>query len=135
MTRGGRGTALCLLLFTAMFIFHCFSTSSPAAEPIKIGYLVSLSGVYAALGEDLRDGLNLYMEQIGRKAGGRDIEVVVENIGSAVVTLTQETAQKLIEQEKVDIIAGVVDSRVAYLCCQPNNTTGDTFCHIQCWSR
>jgi branched-chain amino acid transport system substrate-binding protein len=114
MTRRGRGTALCLLLFTAMFIFHCFSTSSSAAEPIKIGYLLSLSGVYATLGEELRDGLNLYMEQIGRKGGGRDIEVVVENIGSAVVTLTQETAQKLIEQEKVDIIAGVVDSRVAY---------------------
>ena len=114
MTRGRNGTALCLLLVSAMFIFHCFSTPSLAAEPIKIGYLLSLSGVYAALGEDLRDGLNLYMEQIGNKAGGRDIQVVVENIGSAVVTLTQETAHKLIEQEKVDIIAGVVDSRVAY---------------------
>ena len=114
MARGARGTVLCLLLVTAMFISICFSTVSQAAEPVKIGYLVSLSGVYATLGEDLRDGLNLYMEQIGRKAGGRDIEVVAENIGSAVVTLTQETAYKLIEQDKVDIIAGVVDSRVAY---------------------
>jgi len=103
-----------MLLVTAMFIFICFPTVSSAAEPVKIGYLVSLSGVYAALGEDLRDGLDLYMEQIGRKAGGRDIEVIVENIGSSVVTLTQETAYKLIEQDKVDIIAGVVDSRVAY---------------------
>jgi branched-chain amino acid transport system substrate-binding protein len=76
--------------------------------------LLSLSGVYASLGTDLRDGLDLYLEQIGRKAGGRDISVIVENIGSAVVTLTQETANKLIEQDKVDIIAGVVDSRVAY---------------------
>ncbi len=66
------------------------------------------------MGQDLKDGLNLYLEQIGRRAGGRDIEVVVENIGSAVVTLTQETAHKLIERDKVDIIAGVVDSRVAY---------------------
>ena len=76
MARGARGTVLCLLLVTAMFISICFSTVSQAAEPVKIGYLVSLSGVYATLGEDLRDGLNLYMEQIGRKAGGRDIEVV-----------------------------------------------------------
>jgi branched-chain amino acid transport system substrate-binding protein len=54
------------------------------------------------------------MEQIGGKAGGRDIKVLIQNISSAVVTLTQETAYKLIEREKVDIIAGVVDSRVAY---------------------
>ena len=58
--------------------------------------------------------MNLYMEQIGHRAGGRDIAIVEENIGSSVVTLTQETAQKLIDQEKVDIIAGVIDSRVAY---------------------
>jgi len=98
-----------LLLFSCMFL-----KVSSAAEPVKIGYCLSLSGVYASLGADLRDGLELYLEQIGHKAGGRDIAVVVENIGSAVVTLTQETATKLIEKDRVDIIAGVIDSRVAY---------------------
>ena len=102
-----------------------------SAGPVKIGYLLSLSGVYATLGQDLKDGLDLYMEQIGRNAGGRDIEVVVENIGSAVVTLTQETAHKLIEQDKVDIIAGVIDSRVAYSVASHHNTARNTFCHIQ----
>jgi len=103
-----------LALAAALLSLSCFSVTSWAAEPVKIGYLLSLSGVYAALGQDLRDGLDLYMEQIGRKAGGRDIEVIIENIGSSVVTLTQETAHKLIEKDKVDIVAGVVDSRVAY---------------------
>ena len=103
-----------LALAAALLSLSCFSVASWAAEPVKIGYLLSLSGVYAALGQDLRDGLDLYMEQIGRKAGGRDIEVIIENIGSSVVTLTQETAHKLIEKDKVDIVAGVVDSRVAY---------------------
>ena len=57
MATEARATVLCLLLVTAMFISLCFSTVSQAAEPVKIGYLVSLSGVYATLGEDLRDGL------------------------------------------------------------------------------
>ncbi|MBI5251393.1 MAG: ABC transporter substrate-binding protein [Desulfomonile tiedjei] len=114
MTSGRRGTALCLLLVTALLSLPCFCAVSSAADPVKIGYCLSLTGVYATLGEDLRDGLELYMDQIGHKAGGRNIEVVSENIGSAVVTLTQEAAHKLIEQDKVDIIAGVVDSRVAY---------------------
>jgi branched-chain amino acid transport system substrate-binding protein len=114
MTTRRRGTALCLLFVTALLSLSCFCAVVSAAAPVKIGYLVSLTGVYAELGADLRDGLDLYLEQIGRKAGGRDIEVVVENIGSSVVTLTQDTAYKLIEKDKVDIIAGVVDSRVAY---------------------
>ncbi len=103
-----------LFLVTVFLSFPCFCTVGSAADPVKIGYCLSLTGVYASLGEDLRAGLDLYLEQIGHKAGGREIAVVVENIGSAAVTLTQETAQKLIEQDKVDIIAGVIDSRVAY---------------------
>ena len=114
MVRELRAKAFCLFFAAALLSLSCLSAVSWSAEPVKIGYLLSLSGVYAALGRDLKDGMDLYMDQIGRKAGGRDIEVVVENIGSSVVTLTQETAYKLIDKEKVDIIAGVVDSRVAY---------------------
>jgi branched-chain amino acid transport system substrate-binding protein len=114
MTKGGMGSVLRLLAVSATFILICFSAVSLAAEPVKIGYLLSLSGVYASLGEDLRDGLNLYLDQNGRDAGGRKIEVIIENISSAGVTLTQELAHKLMTQDRVDIIAGVIDSRVAY---------------------
>jgi branched-chain amino acid transport system substrate-binding protein len=103
-----------LLFVIAILFLNCLCAVSWAADPVKIGYLVSLSGVYADLGADLRDGLNLYMEQIGHKAGGRDIEVIIENISSSAVTLAEDTAYKLIEKGNVDIIAGVVDSRVAY---------------------
>jgi branched-chain amino acid transport system substrate-binding protein len=114
MIKGLRAKVFCLLFVIVSLSLSWFCTVGSAADPVKIGYLLSLSGVYASLGKDLSDGMDLYLEQIGRKAGGRDISVIVENIGSAVVTLTQETADKLIEKEKVDIIAGVVDSRVAY---------------------
>jgi len=114
MTQGLRSRAFRLFFVAMLLSLNCFCAMGLAAEPVKIGYCLSLSGVYAALGADLRDGLNLYMEQIGHKAGGRDIAIIEENIGSSVVTLTQETANKLIDQDKVDIIAGVVDSRVAY---------------------
>jgi branched-chain amino acid transport system substrate-binding protein len=114
MAKGLRAKVFSLFFAATLLSLSCFCAVSWSAEPVKIGYLLSLSGVYAALGRDLKEGMDLYMDQIGRNAGGRNIEVVVENIGSSVVTLTQETAYKLIEKEKVDIIAGVVDSRVAY---------------------
>ncbi len=108
------GRSLCLLLVPLLAFLSCSCAVTLAAEPVRIGYCVSLSGVYAVIGRDLRDGLALYMEQIGYKAGGRNVAIVVKDVSSSLVTLTQETAQKLIDQDKVDIIAGVVDSRVAY---------------------
>jgi len=91
-----------------------FCTMTAIAGPVKIGYLISLSGVYESLGKDLRDGLNLYMEQIGYKAGGRDIEVIVKNIGSNQISLALDKAYELIEKDGIDIAAGVVDSGCAY---------------------
>jgi len=89
-------------------------TMASVAGPVKIGFCTSLSGVYQSLGTDMRDGLNLYMEQIGYKAGGRDIEVIVKNIQSNIVTLALDTTHQLIEKDKIDILAGVVDSGCAY---------------------
>lgn len=84
------------------------------AEPVKIGFAVSLSGPYTALGEDLRDGLQLYLEQIGNKAAGRELQVLVEDIGSNQVSKALEKARKLIQKDKVSLLAGVVDSGSAY---------------------
>ncbi len=93
-----------------------FGINSPAqaAEPVKIGYTISLSGVYTALGVDLRDGFNLYMDEIGHKAGGREIKVIVEDIGSNQVSRALDTARKLVEKDHIDILAGVVGSGSAY---------------------
>jgi branched-chain amino acid transport system substrate-binding protein len=102
-------------LFVVMLLcVSCFCTACWSADPVKIGYCVSLAGVYSALGQDLVDGINLYMFEINHKAGGRDIEVIVQNISSAQVTLALDTVFKLIDTQKINILAGVVDSRVAY---------------------
>lgn len=103
-----------LLLVAVLVSWSFFCTTALASQPVKIGYCVSLSGVYAALGKDLTDGLNLYMEQIGHKAGGRDLKVIVKNIGSNQVSFALDEAFKLIDKDKVDLIAGVVDSGCAY---------------------
>ncbi|MBI5571881.1 MAG: ABC transporter substrate-binding protein [Desulfomonile tiedjei] len=92
--------------------FSCAKIS--AAEPLKIGYCTSLSGVYKSLGTDMRDGLNLYMEEIGYKAGDHDMEVIVKNIQSNVVSLALDKAWELVEKDKIAILAGVVDSGCAY---------------------
>ncbi len=47
------------------------------AESLKIGFLATLSGPPAALGEHMRDGFLLGVKQAGGKLGGLDTEVLV----------------------------------------------------------
>lgn len=103
-----------LVMLGVMLLFVCMPEAAKAAEPVKVGYTISLSGVYTALGVDLRDGFNLYMEEIGSKAGGRDIKVFVEDKGSNDVSRVLDLAKKLVEKEHIDILAGVVGSGAAY---------------------
>ena len=85
-----------------------------AEKPVKIGYVISLSGVYTALGVDMKDGLNLYMDEIKHQAGDRKIEVLVEDIGSNQVSRALDMARKLVQKDHIDILAGVVGSGSAY---------------------
>ena len=56
-----------------------FLVTAPAwaQAPFKTGFVIPLTGVYAALGEDLRDGFLLYWSQVGSKTAGRTVEVLV----------------------------------------------------------
>ncbi len=73
--------------------------------PIKIGLLTPLTGVVASGGKEIVEGFNLYWEQIGKKAGGREIQIFIEDDGSNPDIALQK-ARKLTEQTKVDFLVG-----------------------------
>lgn len=113
MQTGTRHTRF-FFTFSIALALSVFFTTTCSAEPVKIGFMTSLSGVYKFLGIELRDGLYLYMEQIGYKAGGRDVEIILKNIQSNKITLALDVAYQLVEKDRIDILAGVVDSGCAY---------------------
>lgn len=82
-----------------------------ASGPITIGLLLPYSAVYAALGQSIENGLRLYFEQSGNAAGGRTLQLVIEDEG-ATPDEAMPKARKLIEQDEVDLMAGVVSSGV-----------------------
>src|SRR5436190_16223169 len=80
--------------------------------PLKIGLLQPYSGVYAVLGESTTNGMQLYLDSVDNRAGGRSITIVKEDEGSAPDEALRK-ARKLVEQDQVDVTAGPVSSAIA----------------------
>lgn len=73
--------------------------------PIKVGFILPVTGPFAALGQYMREGLELYLEQNNSELGGRSVEVIrADTKGDPTVMLTQ--ARRLVEREQVDFLFG-----------------------------
>ncbi len=84
---------------------------SAASGPVKIGVLLPYSDIYAVLGESITEAMKMYFESVGNEAGGRQIELITEDT-EIKPDVAQQKARKLIEQDEVDLVAGVVSSGV-----------------------
>ncbi len=83
-----------------------------AADPVKVGVLLPYTGVFAGLGKDMDQALNLGFDRFGREVAGHPIELVTADTESKPPSGLSQ-AKKLILQDKVDMIVGIVSSAVA----------------------
>jgi branched-chain amino acid transport system substrate-binding protein len=89
----------------------CLATSVLAADKVKVGMLSTLSGPGAGLGVDIRDGFNLALKHSNGKLGGLPVELIVAD-DQAKPDAARQTADRLVKQDKVDFMTGVVFSNV-----------------------
>ncbi len=92
--------------------------AAPAAKPpsdaaLKLGLVLPYSQVYAQLGESITNGMQLYFDGVGGMAGGRRVELIKED-EEVDPQIGLRKARKLIEQDNVDLLAGVVSTPTAY---------------------
>lgn len=80
---------------------------STAQAQVKVGLLLPTSGPYAALGKEITDGFLLAINESGRK----DITVISEDT-EAKPPVGLAKARKLVLQDNVDVLSGVVSSGV-----------------------
>jgi branched-chain amino acid transport system substrate-binding protein len=87
--------------------------ASPAAaqDKIKIGFVSTFSGPTAVIGNDMRNSFELALDHLGRKMGGKEIEVIYEDDTQKPEVGLQKT-QKLIQSDKVDFVVGYIWSNV-----------------------
>ncbi|SNR42859.1 amino acid/amide ABC transporter substrate-binding protein, HAAT family [Haloechinothrix alba] len=79
---------------------------------VKVGLLIPQSGVYSPLGEDMRRGWDLWLEQNGGTFGEYEVDTVVADEGEGPQTGVA-AARRLLNEERCDVIVGIVNSAVA----------------------
>jgi branched-chain amino acid transport system substrate-binding protein len=99
----------------ALLLFGLTASASLAQEPIKVGLVAALSGGSAKSGEGITRGLTIAIDEInaaGGLLGGRKLELVRRDDESNP-SKGQVAARELIDQEKVAVMFGGIDSPVA----------------------
>ncbi len=108
----GAGTAGLLALAACGAGSTAPATESSAATgpEFKVGAVLPSSGTYADIGDSITKGMKLYFGKAGNKAGGRRITLLSEDEGAGDTTIPVTKTRKLVEQDNVDLIAGIVAS-------------------------
>ncbi|NRQ35711.1 ABC transporter substrate-binding protein [Nonomuraea sp. NN258] len=79
---------------------------------VKVGAIISQTGVYAPLGEDMETAMRLYLDENGGRLGGRPASLVVaDDAGNP--EKGRQRARELIAEDRVDVITGLIASPVA----------------------
>ena len=82
------------------------SLAAQAAEPLKIGMVLPMSGPFSAYGKQIEHGARLYLEQSGGTFSGRKVELIIKDDTGVAPEISKRAAQELVVKDKVDILAG-----------------------------
>ncbi|HZV57681.1 MAG TPA: ABC transporter substrate-binding protein, partial [Sphingobium sp.] len=84
----------------------CAMSATAAADTVKIGHIAPFSGPFSEYGQEFRRGIDLYLEKIGGKVDGHDIQVIDRDEAGGAERAKQ-VAQELIIQDEVKFLAGL----------------------------
>ena len=107
------GFSRTVLVALTVLVAVALTTAQSAEQPIKIGFMVPLSGGSAQNGRDILNGFLLYLDEIGYRAGGRPIQLIVED-DEAIPAVGLTKARKLVERDEVHVMGGALLSSTGY---------------------
>lgn len=100
------------LLIVVMMIVALLAGPAQAVDPVKIGMITTLSTKAGYLGEEIRDGFQLAIDQESGRLGGVPVELLVDDDGRKPEKAKQ-IAERFIKRDGVKIMTGIVFSNVA----------------------
>ncbi|WP_353194003.1 ABC transporter substrate-binding protein [Pusillimonas noertemannii] len=82
------------------------AASAHAADDLKIGFVLPMSGPHASYGLQILNGAKLYMQQHGDTVAGRKVQILVKDDTGVAPEISRRAAQELVNREHVDVLAG-----------------------------
>lgn len=83
------------------------ASAATAAEALKIGLILPMSGPFAAYGKQIDHGVQLWLNEHGGTIAGRKVEIVLKNDAPGTSgDVDKRLAQALVVKDKVDLLAG-----------------------------
>jgi branched-chain amino acid transport system substrate-binding protein len=91
--------------------FASLAQPASAQNSLKIGFISTLSGPQASLGEEILNGFRLAMEQSGGKLGGIAIDLTVGD-DQLKPDVARQLVTRMLKQDGAEIIVGPLNSSV-----------------------
>jgi branched-chain amino acid transport system substrate-binding protein len=85
------------------------AANNPSSAQLKVGLLSGFSGPYAAFGPDMASSIDVYLDQHNGLIGGIKPTVIQEDEGATPQDALLK-ARKLVEQDRVNVLVGIVSS-------------------------
>jgi branched-chain amino acid transport system substrate-binding protein len=109
--------------FAAVAALALVATSAGAQDKLKIGVIATLSGPPAVLGQQLRNGFELAVKDLGGKLGGREVEILVQDDGLKPDVAVSKV-KAFVERDKVDFVVGPIFSNIMQAIFKPVTDAG-----------
>jgi branched-chain amino acid transport system substrate-binding protein len=88
-------------------------SSTAGADELRIGFLAPTTGIFAAVGKDMVDGFQMYLDEVKNDFAGAQVKFIVEDEqGKPDMAVTK--AKKLILQDKVQLFVGGLLASTGY---------------------
>src|SRR5262249_49097638 len=120
---GEMKAGLAALVVCALFAGSLFGGVAARAETLRIGFLTTLTGPLAVIGEHARDGFLRAGKEGGRKLGGVEDRVIVEDRPLKPDLALAKTQQFLL-RDRVQFVAGMINSNVLQAVFEPVTESG-----------
>jgi len=95
-----------LAVLAASLALPFVATPALAADPLRIGLILPLTGPFASTGKQIEAATRLYMAKNGDTVAGRKVELIVKDDTGLAPETTKRIAQELVVQDKVSVLAG-----------------------------
>ena len=78
-----------------------------AADPVKVGILVTTTGPYANWGKSYQQSIDLYLQQHNGKDGNPTVEIIYRDVGGDNPPRARQLAQEMIVRDEVAVLGGL----------------------------